>query len=289
MPPVEPLPQNPNRPRRRTRVARLAAFLLALPLFGYAAWLATAYFAQEEMIFPCAGDAIPPGFERPADVESIWIDTPDGARVEAWYAPGAGRSAHNPGPAVMFFHGNSDFVDTRWNVVEFYRGLGISGVAVEYRGYGRSTGRPGQAAIVADALRFREWLAARPEVDSQRLILHGMSLGGGVACAVAAVHPPAALVLESTFTSMDAMARRLYLPAFLNRHHFPNDQTVASLDAPVLICHGRLDDLIPIEHARRMRAAARHGRLIESDRGHGQYETDWKGLAQFLRDNELVP
>jgi fermentation-respiration switch protein FrsA (DUF1100 family) len=89
---------------------------------------------------------------------------------------------------------------------------------MEYRGYGRASGTPSQAALVADGARFYDWLAARPEVDRRRIVLQGTSLGGAIATAVAAERKPAALVLECTFTSMGALAHGYGLPTVLCKH-----------------------------------------------------------------------
>lgn len=104
---------------------------------------------------------------------------------------------------------------------------------------------------MADAVRFRDWLTAQPEVDG-RIIYHGLSLSGGVAAALATERPPAPLILECTFTSMEAMAHRHLLPGFLCRHPFRTDRVIAQLNCPILIMHGRRDNTIPVTHGHRL-------------------------------------
>lgn len=256
----------------------------------YLAWVAFLWATQERMIFPGA-DRPPPAATGPVDsgVEQVWFPTDDGDHVEAWYKPGRGRSAASPGPAAVYFHGNGDLLDTRWSVVESYLDEGISGGMIEYRGYGRSGGRPSQDAIVSDAVGFCDWLKARPEVDPARIVFHGLSLGGGVAAAVAEQRRPAALILECTFTSMSELAWRYGVPSFLCRNPFETDRVLPALGVPILIIHGRADTLIPIDHARRLHAIAPGSRLIELPCGHGDYRSDPATIRDFLGGVALLP
>jgi fermentation-respiration switch protein FrsA (DUF1100 family) len=133
---------------------------------------------------------------------------------------------------------------------------------MEYRGYGRSAGRPSAAAILADLARFHELLAARDEVDADRIVFHGRSLGGATLGTLAGRRPPAAVILESTFTSTADIARRYLIPPFLVRDRFDALAGVQSYEGPVLILHGRRDTLIPPYHAERLHAAARDATLV---------------------------
>ena len=271
--------------RHRRKIICMA---LALPL-AYVAAVTVMYFNQADLIFPGARRS--PPATRPPDpgVTQIWITTGNGQRVEAWYQAGAGRSPQSPGPAVIYFHGNADLIDTRWSAVQPYVVAGISALAVEYRGYGRCDGQPSQAALVADSVAFYDWLAARPDVDEQRIILHGLSLGGGVAAAVAEQRPSAALVLECTFTSVAALANRYCMPSFLCRHPFHTDRVLPSLNEPIAIFHGRNDCTIPVSHGRRLHELAPHSSYTELDCGHHDFRNDWENIRAFLANAGLLP
>lgn len=192
----------------------------------------------------------------PRGVEPLWITADDGSRVEAWFVPGAGTAPGTPGPLVLFFHGNGELIDTNLDTAALYTPWGVSVLLAEYRGYGRSQGDPSQAAIVADMVRFHDLMATRPDVDPTRIVFHGRSLGGGVAGALAAERPPAALILESTFTSLAALARSRGLLEPLCRHPFRTDRVLPGLGKPVLILHGADDELIPPAHARQLHATS---------------------------------
>lgn len=260
----------------------LGALLILVP----PTWLAIIHFAQESLIYP-GSDREPmpaPGPTDPA-VQQIWLETESGLALEGWYQPGRGRSAEDPGAAVLFFHGNGDLIDERWNVSGPYVERGLSFLAVEYRGYGRVGGAVDKDAMIADAHRWRAWLVKRPEVDPKRLVHHGISLGGAFALSVAETHPPAAVILESTFVSVDDLADRYLAPEAMLRHRYDNGRIIARVQVPVLIVHGRNDWVIPSWHARRLHALAPRSTLVETDAGHSNYRTDWDAILAFLDRN----
>lgn len=254
-------------------------------LIAYGLYLGVMWAAQERLVF--IGAHLPTAAVADPLAEHVWLTMPDGVRVEAWYRPGVSRSAASPGPAVIFFHGNLHRCVDKWDRAAPYAEAGFSVLMPEYRGYAASEGRPNEPVLIADSLRFHDWLAARPEVDRSRIVLHGQSLGGGVACAVAEQRPPAALLLEATFTSVADVGNRLLLPSLLCRHPFRSDLRVASVRCPILILHGTRDILIPVSHARRMHALAPRSRLIEIDAGHRGFPFLWRDIRQFLADSGL--
>lgn len=186
-------------------------------------------------------------------LERLFIETASG-KVEAWLLPGDGVSAARPGPVVVFAHGNGELIDHWPDMLEPYRRLGVSVVLPEYRGYGRSAGRPSEVAIVEDCLQLLEMLKADARLDLQRLVYHGRSIGGGVACALTRKHAPRALVLESTFTSIVDVARGMGIPAFLIFDNFENLKVVKDFTGPILVMHGTRDRLVPVAHSKRLAA-----------------------------------
>lgn len=269
-------------PSSRRRRWRWWLLLTLLPLLytGYAAFM---YANQDRLLFP--GTGLPhrktAGPTEPG-VEQVWITTEDGTRVEAWYKPGAGCTPTTPGPALIYFHGNYDLIDTSWWVAAQTCPAGISTLVIEYRGYGRSGGTPSEPGLVADAVQFYDGLAARPEVDRGRIVFRGMSLGGAVATALAAQRRPAALVLEATFSSVEAIAHRYLLPGFLCRNPFRTDRFLPTLDIPIAIFHGRRDHTIPVSHGRRLHTLVPEAHYRELDCGHDNFHSDWDGVRAFL-------
>jgi fermentation-respiration switch protein FrsA (DUF1100 family) len=180
--------------------------------------------------------------------EEVEIETGDGEWLHGWWVPARGRSA---GAHVLLCHGNAGNVGDRVVHVALLCAAGLDVPLFDYRGYGRSTGRPSELGTYRDARAVRSALLARPTVDRDRVLYVGESLGGGVALELALAHPPAGLVLTSTFTSVRDMARRHYpfVPPAVVPDAYPSLRRVRGLRAPLLVIHGDRDELVPVRHA----------------------------------------
>ena len=188
-------------------------------------------------------------------LQEVWFQAEDGAKLFGWYVENRAT------PVVLLWcHGNAGNVIHRLdNLVELYR-LGFSVFLFDYRGYGRSQGRPTEEGLYRDALAAYDYLAKDRHVAPERLVLFGRSLGGAVAGQVAAQRPAAGLILESAFPSIAAVARAHYfgLPVgWLLGAEFNLAKELAGLSLPVLVIHGDRDDTIPIELGRQLFDAAR--------------------------------
>jgi len=271
----------------------MLVILVLIPILAYVGLCALAYFMQNSIIFPRTY-AGPSTVDAPAVPESEvwWIDIGDGQRVEAWWMPAPPDAFPGPRPTVVFFHGNAELIEHNLDLARMYLNLGINVAFLEYPGYGRSTGTPSQAAIVRSADALLEKVTSRPEVDTTRIILHGRSLGGGGAGALIGRADPAAVILESTFTSMAAMVERYYLPGFLCTSPFRTDRALALYDGPTLLMHGENDTIVPCENSRALAKIAKHATLITNDRDHNDFGTDVRWYAAqisgFLRANGII-
>ncbi len=236
--------------------------------------------------------ALFPGHDRVPDpragedvegLERFRHDTAD-ASAEAWFVPA--RAGTGKRPALVFCHGNAELIDDWTTALAPVSSLGVHLLLPEYRGYGRTRGTPSEIGITEDCVAFVGSLAERDDVDPDRLVFVGRSLGGGVACALARRIRPRALVLMSTFTSARAMARRYLVPGFLVDDRFDNLDAVRRLDVPLWVVHGTRDDLVPVSHARALASAARDARLSLYDAGHNDCPPDWgvfhRELAEHL-------
>lgn len=242
---------------------------------------------QRHILFPrhLVGDR--PAVDIAALHGEVLVRAVDGGEVQAWFLPGAGVGPAAPGPVVVFLHGNGERIEDWVSNLAPYRALGVSVLLPEYRGYGRSAGTPSEAGIVEDVVWFVDAVRARADVDATRVVLHGRSIGGGVACGVARQRPPAAMVLSSTFTSVVDMAKRFWLPRMLVLDPFDNVACLRGLDAPVLIVHGERDSLIPVAHARALQAAAKDAELVLYAADHNDCpparSTFWTDVERLLR------
>jgi len=270
----------------RNRWVRIGLYVF----LGYCAWLAVLFFSQDRILFPAGMIQPAPKDPDVTDGEIIHIDLAAGGQVEGWFFPVPGATAKEPAPLVIYFHGNAELIDDQWGIVDGYRRLGVSVLLPEYRGYGRSAGKPSQEGIVADAARFYDKMLNRPEVDRTRIFFHGRSIGGGVAAALAAQRKPKTMIFDSTFFSVQSMAAGYGAPGFLVRHPFRTDEVVAKLDIQLLIFHGSRDRIIPVRHGRRLSKLARYAEYIEYPCGHNDfpgvenYYHHWNRIGRLLSD-----
>ncbi|GJD93294.1 alpha/beta hydrolase [Methylobacterium iners] len=222
--------------------------LVAAALLGLAA-------SQRRLIYPGAYEAalrqVSP--RVPAGTEPVAIGTADGERLFGlWRAP-------EPGCAVVLsFHGNASrpdahakrFLEAPWAA----QGWGV--LAIAYRGYPGSTGRPSETGLIADGeAAYREVARRAPGAG---ILLHGHSLGAAVAVAVGESRPHLGLYLEAPFDSLAHLVRLLvpFAPGWLLRDTFRSDLRIAGASAPVLIVHGTKDPVIPLKLARKLAEAA---------------------------------
>ncbi|MBT8488884.1 MAG: alpha/beta fold hydrolase [Gemmatimonadetes bacterium] len=261
--------------------------VLALAAVGFGALV---FFVQRWIAFPGALATAPrSGPTPPEGGEQLWIET-DFGRVEAWLfaAPGPG-----PHPAALYAHGNGELID-HWAVEmqDLARG-GVSALAVEFPGYGFSDGKPSRTTIRSTFSTAYDTLASRPEVDGSRIVAYGRSMGGGAATDLTRDRRVAALVLQSTFSSIADVARSMFVPGFLIRDRFDNVAAVRSYPGPVLLMHGLDDEVLPYRHAERI-AAAREGLgVTRIDCGHNDCGRIWPDIRdqvlRFLEEEEVLP
>jgi uncharacterized protein len=196
--------------------------------------------------------------QAPADAGLAYSDlafaTADGVQLHGWWVRRR-AAAHGH---VLLCHGNAGNVGDRVLHAAVLTAAGFDVLLFDYRGYGHSSGRPGERGTYRDARAALACLLQQPEVDPSRVLYAGESLGGAVALELAIAHPPAALVLLSAFTSVRDMARLHYglMPTALVPDAYPSLRLISELDAPVLVLHGADDAVVPVEHGRALFDAA---------------------------------
>ncbi len=209
--------------------------------------------------------------QTPAQAElsyhELALDTEDGERLHGWRLDARGA----PIGHVLLCHGNGGNVGDRVPFAALLAAAGFDVVLFDYRGYGRSSGRPSEQGTYLDARAALAWLLAQPGVEASRMLLLGESLGGAVAVDLALAHPPAGLVLLSTFTSVRAMARLHYpfIPAALVPDAYPTLRRIGDLRAPLLVLHGEGDEVVPLSQGRELFVAAPEPKRIRTFPGVG--------------------
>jgi fermentation-respiration switch protein FrsA (DUF1100 family) len=199
-------------------------------------------------------------FEEPELVAS------DGVRLHGWFLP-----APEPRGALLFCHGNAGNVSHRLVAARAFRNMGLSVLLFDYRGYGRSDGRPSEEGTYLDAEAAYDWLRGRG-LAPERIALYGESLGGGVAIELARRREVACVLVESAFTSVPDLGAELYrwLPVrLLARIRYDNAEKLGKLRVPLLLVHSPDDEIVPFAHAERLLALAREPKdLLRTEAGH---------------------
>jgi fermentation-respiration switch protein FrsA (DUF1100 family) len=262
-------------------VAVAVAVVLALFAFAFAFGS-----AETSLLFPAPpGPHADPPF--PLSVERTWL-TGSGDRVEAFLLRPE-PAQHAPAPLVIYAHGNGELVDYWLGEFSDLRAHGVAVLLVEYPGYGRSSGTPSERSIQSGFAAGYDWATAQPGIDAKRVVGYGRSLGGGAVCALARVRSLAALILESTFTSVTDVARAAFhVPGFLIRNRFDNLAFVPSYGAPVLIRHGERDGAIPVAHAHRLAEAVPGGELEILSCDHNDCPRSHASIVAFLGRHGLL-
>jgi uncharacterized protein len=205
------------------------------------------------MYFPYAKE-MPPAAVGLQRAEILHLRTDDGESLLAWFvAPAPGR------PLILYFHGNANGLADRGLRFRKLTSSGAGLLAVEYRGYPGSTGRPSEDGLLRDGeAAYAEAMAFG--FAPARIVVMGESLGTGVAVDVAARRPVGALVLDSPFSAAVDVAQWRFpiFPArWLMRDQFRSDQKIGKVSAPVLVVHGAADRTVPIRFGERLFALAR--------------------------------
>jgi fermentation-respiration switch protein FrsA (DUF1100 family) len=255
---------------------------------AYAALVAFVWVIQDRLIyFPHAGrEAASTPAARGVPYDDFTITTADGEKLNVWWVP-----ASSPRGAVLLFHGNAGNISHRIEYALMFRTLGYSTLLVDYRGYGKSSGKPSEEGTYRDADAAWRWLTHTRAIPEDRIVLFGESLGGGVASWLAARHTPRALVLASTFTSTVDLASQIYsfLPVkLISRYRYDTLERLGRIRTPVLVIHSPQDDIIPYSHGRRLYEAAREPKaFLELRGGHNDgfvfVRPEWvRALGGFL-------
>ncbi len=238
--------------------ARIAALCFALYVLALT-WL---WFRQEKLIF--APTILPADFvlAKDPDVHEVAIDVP-GARLSALH-----MRLPNPKGVVFFLHGNGGALDSWFVKPAYYRAANYDLFMLDYRGYGKSTGKiESEEQLRADVRAA--WALVAPQYIGRKVVIYGRSLGSGLAAGLAAEmqaqHTPADLtVMVSSYSSMAALASETYplVPQFVQRYPMRSDQRVGRIQTPLLLIHGEQDTMIPPRHSDLLKTLAPHATLV---------------------------
>lgn len=197
--------------------------------------------------------------------QDIRLTTSDHKQLHGWFIPYPG--AHR---VVLFFHGNAGNISHRRDSIAIFHHLGLNVFIIDYRGYGQSEGKPGEAGLYRDADAAWNYLIQDRGFEKDNIILFGRSLGGAIATRLASEVHPAALILESTFTSARDMARSVF-PVLsrlvLFRFRFNTGSRIRHIACPLLVLHSPDDEIIPFHLGEKIYQTAKPPKSFVSMKG----------------------
>jgi fermentation-respiration switch protein FrsA (DUF1100 family) len=211
--------------------------------------------------------------------EEVTLTSGDGEKLVTWYVAPKGAK-----PVIIYFHGNAGALNLRAGRFKWLIEDGTGLLALAYRGYGGSTGKPSETGLISDGIAAYDFVLAR--FPARNIVLWGESLGTGVAVAVAAEREIGAVILDAPFTSLADVGAAAYPFApvrWLIKDPFHSDERIARLTAPLLVLHGERDRIVPIALGEKLFSLAREPkRFVRFPLG-GHVDLDDNGAQKAVR------
>jgi fermentation-respiration switch protein FrsA (DUF1100 family) len=253
---------------------------IVVAVLGYGGLLALMYLFQRSlMYFPDATRVAPAAAGLP-QAEEVMLVSADGERLIAWHVPPRG-----PKPVVLYFQGNAGGLNLRAGRFAWLTADGTGLLALCYRGYGGSTGKPTEDGLIRDARAAYDFAAAR--YPAQRLVLWGESLGTALAIALAAERAVGGVMLDAPFTSAADIGAAAYpfVPVrWFMKDPFRSDLRIAKVSAPLLVLHGERDRVVPIAFGEKLFALAREPKRMVRFPSGEHADLDDHGAAKAVKE-----
>ena len=262
-------------------------FALLIAVAGFALrWLVIA--VEPHLTFhPMAGLTDSPG-DRDLDFEEVDIETPDGERLRAWFLPHPDALAE-----VVFFHGNAGNLSLWLDLLIELRSQQLAVLAVDYRGFGASSGSPTEEGLLLDAAATVQAFWETIHQPDRKVVYWGRSLGGVAAAHAAKVREPDGLILEATFPDKQSLLRHypiLRMVSPFSRYRLATVEHLSNRRCPVLVIHGSHDRVVPVSQGHLLfeQLKAPKKLLIVEGAGHNEVEAIdsevyWEGIVTFLK------
>ncbi|MFQ6671904.1 MAG: alpha/beta hydrolase [Candidatus Tectimicrobiota bacterium] len=217
--------------------------------------------------------------------EDVFFPAPDGMELHGWWIPAKGGGAGRP--VILWMHGNAGNISHRLhNARLLHDRLDVTLFLFDYREYGLSQGEVSEEGTYTDAEGAQAYVRGRPEVDAERLIYFGRSIGAAVAVELATRRAPAGLILESPMTSIPAMARAIFpwLPVrSLLSTQYDSLAKIGTIHLPLLVLHGTADEIVPFAQGQELFEAANEPKRFYAIDGARHNDTYFVGGEAYFR------
>jgi len=213
------------------------------------------YFEWRSIFFPMKDFSYTPK-EFGLEYEDVFLRTKDGLEINAWFIPAKGSPSQKY--TLLFSHGNGGNISHRISKIVILNQLDLNIFIYDYRGYGKSEGRPSEKGFYLDTQAAYDYLIKDKGINADSIIVYGESLGGAVAVDLASRERLKALILEGVFSRTKDMAREIYpfLPSIFIHNKFDSLGKIKNIKIPKLFIHSSIDEIVPIHLSRRLYDAA---------------------------------
>jgi len=272
------------------KLARRSKAILKFLIIAYALICLFMWVFQRHLMYMPMTDIQAPGAYGLHDFANLRLTSKDGTHLLAWY-----HKAKPGYPTIVYFHGNGGNLANRASYFRLLSEAGFGVFGLDYRGYGASEGSPSEEGFYQDAHAAMDYVRGTLSLAANQIIIYGESIGTGVAVQIASEYPSAALILQSPFTSLEAIAWDNYpwLPVhLLLKDRFDSLSKIANVHMPLLFFHGEQDNIVPIAAGKTLFAHALEPKeaVYYSDSGHNNLNNELltKEVIAFCNKYKLI-
>lgn len=280
---------------RKGRIMSVWLSTALVIIIAYSVFGGALYFMQPTFLYSPVRE-LP---YNPSDIgltyEPVTFKTEDGLQLTGWYVP-----AENAKMTVLFCHGNGGNMTHRLDSLNILNEFGLNCFIFDYRGYGKSSGKPSEQGTYLDAEAAWKWLTKTKQIAPDNIIIFGRSLGGSIASYLATKVKPKGLIVESSFTSYIDIGKKFYpyMPIRLfATFEYNTIDYIRRINCPVMIIHSRNDEVIPFEFGLRLYDAANEPKeFVEIFGTHNDgflhsgeaYRKSWQQWLQFIKEYKQI-
>lgn len=254
---------------------------------SYLLFVGMMYFMQGRLLYFPQKEIVHTPQNINLKYEEVSLETSDGLKISGWYL-----EAENEKGVLLFCHGNAGNISHRLDSIKIFNSLNLSVLIFDYRGYGKSEGKPSEQGTYIDAEAAWDYLIKIKRKSPESIILFGRSLGGAIAAEIAMRKNPGYLILESNFTSVPGIGKDLYpwLPVkLISKFNYATIEKISSIKCRKLIIHSPDDEIIPFAHGQKLfEKSLPPKEFLEIQGGHNlgfliSGTTYTEGLKRFLQ------